>query len=105
MPWNAPSAFNDNSEEMETWLIEQAFEGIQRAVQNDITDKKSVLRGKTAVAELAETVLQRICRVVGGATFSRHSPFGYWFEDVRALGFLRPPWTLAFQQMLEFNST
>ncbi len=89
--------------EMETWLIEQAFEGIQRAVQNDITDKKSVLRGKTAVAELAETVLQRICRVVGGATFSRHSPFGYWFEDVRALGFLRPPWTLAFQQMLDLE--
>jgi hypothetical protein len=34
--------------------------------------------------------------VIGGGTFSRRSPFSSWFEDVRALGFLRPPWGLAY---------
>ena len=33
--------------------------------------------------------------MIGGGTFARRSPFGHWFEDVRALGFLRPPWALA----------
>ena len=42
---------------------------------------------------------ERLCRVIGGGTFSRHSPFGNWFEDVRALGFLRPPWGLAFDAL------
>jgi hypothetical protein len=44
---------------------------------------------------LAESCLGRLCRVIGGGTFARRSPFGHWFEDVRALGFLRPPWALA----------
>ena len=26
-------------------------------------------------------------------------PFGQWAQDVKALGFLRPPWGLAFDQM------
>src|SRR5215813_14913634 len=54
---------------------------------------------KTAVAELAESALRRICRVIGGGTFSRSSPFGHWYEDVRALGFLRPPWGLAYDRL------
>jgi hypothetical protein len=53
------------------------------------------LRGKNAVAELAERCMGRIGKVVGGGTFSQRSPFAAWFEDVRALGFLRPPWGLA----------
>lgn len=32
-------------------------------------------------------------------TFSRSSPFASWFEDVRALGFLRPPWGLAYDSV------
>ena len=36
---------------------------------------------------------------IGGGTFSRRSPFAHWFEDVRALGFLRPPWGLAYDQL------
>ena len=36
---------------------------------------------------------------IGGGTFSRRSPFASWFEDVRALGFLRPPWGLAYDAL------
>jgi hypothetical protein len=43
----------------------------------------------------------RLCKVLGGGTFHRASPFGSYFEDVRALGFLRPPWGLAFDQLFE----
>jgi alkylation response protein AidB-like acyl-CoA dehydrogenase len=81
--------------ELEAWLAVQAYEGMLRAIEHEPIPYRSVLRAKTAVAELAESVLQRICRVMGGGTFARHSPYGFWFEDVRALGFLRPPWGLA----------
>ena len=59
----------------------------------------SGLIGKAAIAELAESVMLRICKVIGGGSYSRHSPYGFWLEDVRALGFLRPPWGLAFDQI------
>ena len=65
---------------------------VQTACCPEIPAVPRVRRTKTAIAQLAESVLGRICRVIGGGTFSRSSPFGYWFEDVRALGFLRPPW-------------
>ncbi|MCC6169926.1 MAG: acyl-CoA/acyl-ACP dehydrogenase [Caldilineaceae bacterium] len=88
--------------EMETWLIQQAFEGMLAAVETQKpTAVREVLQGKTAIAELAETVLRRICRVVGGGSFARHSPFGFWLEDVRALGFLRPPWGLAYENLFK----
>ena len=45
------------------------------------------------------TTLLRLTRVLGGGTFSRRSPFAHWFEDVRALGFLRPPWGLAYDPL------
>jgi hypothetical protein len=85
--------------EMEAWLIQQAYEGMLRAVEQDDSAGFSVLRGKTVIAELAESVLGRICRVIGGGVYARQSPFGFWFEDVRALGFLRPPWGLAFDRL------
>ncbi|MCH9045819.1 MAG: hypothetical protein IIA40_06905 [SAR324 cluster bacterium] len=87
--------------ECEGWLLQQAFEAMLRAVEEKELPRRDVLQGKLAVAELAESVMTRICRVVGGGTFSRHSPFGFWFEDVRALGFLRPPWALGYQSLLE----
>jgi alkylation response protein AidB-like acyl-CoA dehydrogenase len=87
--------------ETEAWLAVQAYEGMLRAVEQDAAPLLPVFRGKTAVAELAESVLRRICRVMGGGTFGRHSPYGFWFEDVRALGFLRPPWGLAFDALYE----
>lgn len=79
------------------WLAVQAYEGMLRTLESGdrVAALHAGLRGKTAVAELAEQTLLRVTRVVGGGTFSASSPFASWFEDVRALGFLRPPWGLA----------
>ena len=87
--------------EMEHWLAVQAFEGGLRAVEADDRALPSALRAKEAVAELAESSLRRLTRVLGGGTFSRRSPFASWFEDVRALGFLRPPWGLAYDTLFQ----
>lgn len=83
--------------EAEHWLAQQAYEGALRAFEAGAGPEAlhAALRGKAAVAELAEQVLLRLTRVLGGGTYSRRSPFAHWFEDVRALGFLRPPWALA----------
>ena len=85
--------------EMEGWLIQQAYEGMLRAAEEKENASFEVLQGKTAIAELAETTLARICKIVGGGTYNRYSPFGFWYEDVRALGFLRPPWGLAYSAL------
>lgn len=85
--------------ELEGWLLAQAYEGMLQAVEKDADSRLRAVQAKTAIAELAESVLRRICRVIGGGTLSRSSPFGYWFEDVRALGFLRPPWGLSYDQL------
>lgn len=89
--------------EMEYWLILQAYEGMLRSVEASPAGVTpiDVVRGKTAIAELAEAAMRRVCAVVGGGTFHRRSPLGNWFEDVRALGFLRPPWGLAYDRMIE----
>jgi alkylation response protein AidB-like acyl-CoA dehydrogenase len=88
--------------EMETWLIQQAYEGMLSAVEQQRANAgREVLQGKMAIAELAESVLQRICRVAGGGSYARHSPFGFWYEDVRALGYLRPPWSLAYGNLIK----
>nr|AVI26399.1 putative dehydrogenase [Candidatus Entotheonella serta] len=89
--------------EVEGWLIEQAYEGMVRALEEDRDSGRNVQQGKMAIAELAESVLQRLCRILGGGTFSRHSPFGFWYEDVRALGFLRPPWGLAYDTIFTLS--
>jgi alkylation response protein AidB-like acyl-CoA dehydrogenase len=85
--------------ELEGWLIQQAYEGMLGAMETARDSGLRCVQAKTAIAELAESVLRRICRVIGGGTFSRSSPFGYWIEDVRALGFLRPPWGLAYDRI------
>ncbi len=88
--------------ENDAWLIDQAYEGVLRAVEARGTDALlETLHGKTSIAELAESVTQRLCRVVGGGSFSRSSHYGAAFEDVRALGFLRPPWGLAYDQVID----
>lgn len=75
----------------------QAYEAAVRAIEGRSAAAASVavVRAKIAGAELADSCLERICRVVGGGTFSQRSPFGRWRQDVRALGFLRPPWGFA----------
>ncbi len=89
--------------EMEYWLIVQAYEGMLRSVESapEGTTPLGVVQGKTAIAELAEHAMGRVCKVIGGGTFHRRSPLGNWYEDVRALGFLRPPWGLAYDRMIE----
>lgn len=88
--------------EMETWLIQQAYKGMLTAVEEQRTSAgREVRQGKIAVAELSESVLGRICRIAGGGSFARHSPFGFWYEDVRALGYLRPPWGLAYESLIQ----
>jgi len=82
--------------EKDHWLACQALEGVLRTLESgeQADSLHAALRAKFAVAELAETILRRLSRVHGGGSFSRRSPFAHWFEDVRALGYLRPPWGL-----------
>jgi alkylation response protein AidB-like acyl-CoA dehydrogenase len=87
--------------ELDHWLAVQAFEGSLRAVESGdpVRGAYAGIRAKQGVAELAESCLSRISRVIGGGTFARRSPFSSWYEDVRALGFLRPPWGLAYDNL------
>jgi alkylation response protein AidB-like acyl-CoA dehydrogenase len=86
--------------ELEAWTLAQAYEGALRAIESGRPAAGAAARAKTVGAQLAESCLGRLCKVLGGGTFSRRSPFGHWFEDVRALGFLRPPWGLAFDALI-----
>jgi alkylation response protein AidB-like acyl-CoA dehydrogenase len=86
------------------WLAVQAYEGALRAIEADDPEASfSVLCAKESVAELAEATLGRLARVIGGGTFSRRNPFAHWNEDVRALGFLRPPWGLAYDNLFALS--
>ena len=89
--------------EQEAWLIEQAWEGAVRTFEADKPTPRNFLMAKQSVARLAESVLDRLCRVTGGSSYTWYSPLGSWYEDVRALGYLRPPWSLAFDQMQQLN--
>jgi alkylation response protein AidB-like acyl-CoA dehydrogenase len=82
------------------WLADQAFEGMAAAIEAG-TPVPAVQHGKLAIAELAETAMRDIGLAVGGSAFSRGNPFGQWAQDVRALGYLRPPWNLAWDGLVE----
>ena len=83
--------------ETDSWLLDQAYKGMLRDIETN--DAPATGKAKLAVAELADSIMNRICRVVGGGSFARKSPFGFWGQDVKALGFLRPPWPLAYDQL------
>jgi len=85
--------------EQEAWLIGQAWEGALRTFDQGTQNRRTVLLAKTSVARLAESVLSRLCKLSGGSAYTWYSPLGAWFEDVRALGYLRPPWALAYDQL------
>ena len=93
--------------ELDHWVAVQAYEGALRAVESGdpLVALHGAMRAKRAVADLAEDTLRRLCRVLGGGTFSQRSPFAHWFEDVRALGFLRPPWGLAYDNLFATSIT
>lgn len=82
------------------WLANQAFEGMGRAIERGVPGP-AVTRGKLAISELAEAAMLAMSKAIGGASFSHATPFGQWFQDVRALGFLRPPWPLAYDRLFE----
>ena len=87
------------------WMLTQAHRGVRNVIAGaaDAADDPAVamVKGKTGMATMAESTLTLICRAVGGGAFSASSPFASWHQDVRALGFLRPPWGLAFDQLIE----
>jgi alkylation response protein AidB-like acyl-CoA dehydrogenase len=87
--------------QIEHWMLTQAYDGLLRAVSSDPPSAAVVaaMKAKMGMATLAESILGRVSRAVGGSAFSASSPFSTWNEDVRALGFLRPPWALAFDQL------
>ncbi len=89
--------------EQEAWLIEQAWEGALRLFDQGTQDRRTVLLAKTSVANLAESVLSRLCKLSGGTAYTWYTPLGAWYEDVRALGYLRPPWALAYDQLYQMS--
>lgn len=89
--------------EVEYWMLTQAIDGLVRALVTKRVEAVAAdaVKAKLGIADLAETLVGRICRVVGGGAFSARSPFASWYEDVRALGYLRPPWALAYDQLID----
>jgi transcriptional regulator with XRE-family HTH domain len=57
--------------------------------------------GNPAAAAGASPEQSTIMVGPGGGAYSRHSPYGFWLEDVPALGFLRPPWGMAADLLFE----
>ncbi len=85
----------------ELWLAEQAYQGALMAAESESGQAQTAaVRCKITVAELVETALARMSKVVGGASFSKAMPLAQWTQDVKALGFLRPPLPLAYDQLL-----
>lgn len=85
----------------ELWLAEQAYEGALRAIEAEYKNAHiTAVRCKIVCAELIETALSRMGKVVGGASFSKAMPLAQWTQDVKALGYLRPPLPLAYDQLL-----
>ncbi len=91
--------------EREAWLVRQAYEGGLRALERLGRAREDVALAKANIASLAELVMTRLCRISGGGSYARRSPLGFWFEDVRALGFLRPPWSLAVEALFDMSTT
>jgi alkylation response protein AidB-like acyl-CoA dehydrogenase len=97
------SAFEQSSwieAEMQIWLAQKAFEGMSRSLGRDHAGVE-VLHGKLAVADLSEKALASLCHALGGSSLSKSSPFGQWMQDVRALGYLRPPRALSHARIFE----
>lgn len=82
----------------QVWLAQQAFEAMARSMETPGAGT-DVLHGKLAIADLAETALNGLSHAVGGASLSQSSPFGQWMQDVRALGYLRPPRALSYARI------
>jgi alkylation response protein AidB-like acyl-CoA dehydrogenase len=82
------------------WLAQQAFDGMSRSLGSE-TAGLDVLHGKLAIADLSEKALANLCHALGGSSLSKSSPFGQWMQDVRALGYLRPPRALSHARIFQ----
>ena len=93
--------------EVDHWMLTQAMDGVVRSLGSRSLAEAAgdAVRAKLGMAEGAEALLGRISRLVGGGAFSASSPFASWNEDVRALGYLRPPWGLAIDQLVQARRT
>jgi alkylation response protein AidB-like acyl-CoA dehydrogenase len=88
--------------QIDHWMLVQAQRGLVDTIAGSDAEIAVVAatKAKIGIAATAEAILQNVCRAVGGGAFSASSPFASWYEDVRALGYLRPPWALAFDQLI-----
>lgn len=87
----------------EAVLIYQCYDAALTAVERKGVGQHEAALAKANIALLAESVMTRLCRIAGGSAYARHSPLGFWFEDVRAAGFLRPPWTVASESLFTLS--
>ena len=83
---------------LDLWTMQQVYEGMLRSIETG-GEPGDGTKGKLVCARLAESAMLRLTRVMGGSTLSAGNPFGQWFEDVRALGFLRPPWGMMYDSL------
>jgi len=63
-------------------------------------NRRLILMTKECIARLSASVLSRLCKLTGAAAYIWYCPLGAWLHDVQALGYLRPPWALAFDNLL-----
>ena len=89
--------------EQEAFLIDRAWEGTLQMLDQGVIDRRTILMTKESVAELSESVLTRLCKLTGGTAYTWYCPLGGWLEDVRALGYLRPPWALAYDNLFNMG--
>jgi alkylation response protein AidB-like acyl-CoA dehydrogenase len=87
----------------EAWLLEQAWDAALQAFEGRGQGCQAAALAKANIALLAESVMTRLCRIAGGGSYSRHSPLGFWLEDVRACGFLRPAWGVAAERIFALS--
>ena len=93
--------------QIDHWMLTQALRGMIETITTEPEDIAAIaaVKAKMGMAAAAEAILGNVCRAVGGGAFSASSPFATWYEDVRALGYLRPPWALAFDQLSAARQT
>jgi alkylation response protein AidB-like acyl-CoA dehydrogenase len=85
--------------EQEAFLLDRAWEGTLQTLDQGTLNRRTILMTKECIARLSESVLSRLCKLTGGAAYTWDCPLGAWLQDVQALGYLRPPWSLAFDNL------
>jgi alkylation response protein AidB-like acyl-CoA dehydrogenase len=85
--------------EQEAFLMDRAWEGTLQVLDQGKLNRRTILMTKECIARLSESVLTRLCKLTGGTAYTWDCPLGAWLHDVQALGYLRPPWALAFDNL------